>query len=165
MVTKLISIFTVAGVVAAGSVAYALNAQTLNGGQTSKVDTSTTDSPKKRVTDPTSVTAGNSESQSSAGDAIGISPVPNTRVKSGGQEFPPRGSDEHTFVPNTDPTIDPAPVATPTATDGPVLPPPPPGFKPGQGDDGDDEGEDDNEFEDRDDQDSHDGQSSWEYDD
>ncbi|NBX70367.1 MAG: hypothetical protein EBQ98_00425, partial [Actinobacteria bacterium] len=52
MNAKLVSIFTVAGVVAAGSSAYAINAQSLKSETTSKVGTATMDLKNKQLVIP-----------------------------------------------------------------------------------------------------------------
>lgn len=173
MVKKLISIFTTAGVVAAGSVAYAINAQSLKSEAKSPVSTATLDMRKNHaiikptkpavvVTVPKSVGDAHSETPAAAPTVINqpfVTATPAVKKQHSDDSAEPTSS------PTSNPMKTPVPIATPSKTADPVLPSPPPGYKPGQGDDeGDDEydGEDDRVGDHEDSQDSHD---SWEHDD
>lgn len=172
MVTKLISIFTAAGVVAAGSVAYAINAQSLKSQTKSPVGTATMDMRENQViikpTKPVVVlTVPKPASDARTQTPTAEPTVINQPMVTAAPEVSKQQSDdsaEPTSSPTSDPTRTPAPVVTPSKTADPVLPSPPPGYKPGQGDDeGDEDGDDDDDEGDHEDsQDSHD---SWEHDD
>jgi len=164
MVTKLISIFTFAGVVAAGSVAYAINAQALKSETKAPVSVSTLDvrnnpaiikptKPAVVVTIPSPDVVADVE-MPTAEPTIRNQPLVSATPESKRQYS--EDPEIVTVIPAGGPTKTPAPIASPSRTSDPVLPSPPPGYKPGQN--GDDEG--DGEHEDW--QDSHD---SWEHDD
>lgn len=178
MNTKLVSIFAVAGVVAAGSSAYAINAQSLKSETTSKVGTSTMDlNDNPVIIPPTDNPDGTSSSdvtgdQSADGSASGSTEtgLPTGTDNSGIDDPTSVDSGDYNFAPSSNPTKKkPAPDATSASNETPALPSPPPGFKLGSGDDDDDDydedDEDDDRYEDHDDEDSHDGGSSYEHDD
>jgi len=148
MVTKLIPIFTVAGVVAAGSVAYAINAQSLKSVTKSPAGTSTLDLRDKHVI----IQPKNPVDVRTVSQNVGNVPAPNsttgnsqpTSTATPEVQNPSAGNSvKHKLGPAAAPTT----VATPDVTI-PVLPPAPPGYKPGQGDDGEDDGQDSGDNED-----------------
>jgi len=169
MVTKLISIFTFAGVVAAGSVAYAINAQALKSETKAPVSVPTLDvrnnpaiikptKPAVVVTIPSPDVVADVE-MPTAEPTIRNQPLVSATPESKRQYS--EDPEIVTVIPAGGPTKTPAPIASPSRTSDPVLPSPPPGYKPGQN--GDDEGDgDESDGEHEDWQDSHD---SWEHDD
>jgi len=166
MVTKLIPIFTVAGVVAAGSVAYAINAQSLKSETKSPAGTATLDLRHKQVIiQPKNPAGVKTTSENIADVPVPGQPPANKRVVDAtpGVQAPNSGdAGQHTFDPGHDQVKGSTPAPTESATSIPVLPPAPPGFKPGQGDDG--EGEDDGQGS-GDHEDSNDSHSQLEHDD
>lgn len=164
MNTKLVSIFAVAGVVAAGSSAYAINTQTLKSGTTSQVGTAPLDLSKIELTmlptetpDSADAPDGVLDTNSSDSDAP-VTNLPNVNVAPSDEDL------SDSVMPAAPAEKKRAPVAEPSDSAGPVLPPPPPGYKPGNEDDNDDESEDEEDSND-DHEDSQDSQHSWENDD
>jgi len=164
MNTKLVSIFAVAGVVAAGSSAYAINTQAVQSGTISEVGTTQLDLTKSELTilppdavDNADTPDGDSDSNSSDSDA----PVSNLPIVTVGPSDEDLTDSEIPALPAEKKR---APVAEPSDSAGPVLPPPPPGYKPGSEDEDDDESQDEEDAND-DHEDSQDGQHSWENDD
>lgn len=171
MNAKLVSIFTVAGVVAAGSSAYAINAQSLKSETTSKVGTATMDLKNKQLVIPSipndDQPAGsdimknpNSDVYVTGSTEISL-PVNDPQANEGGL-----GSEVSGTGPVDSPTNQPTkPVPTATQTD-PVFPTTPPGYKPGEeNEDDESDDQDEDRYETHDHEDSHGGDDSSEHDD
>jgi len=179
MNTKLVSIFAVAGVVAAGSSAFAINAQSLKSETTSKVGTSTMDLTENRIIIPSTdntdgkISSDVTADQSVDGSASGSTETDLPAGTGNSDSSDPSSADSgnYNFAPSLNPAKKkPAPDATSVNNDEPVLPSAPPGFKPGSEDDDDedyedDEEEDDDRYENHRGEDSHDGGNSYEHDD
>lgn len=145
---KLVSIFTVAGVLAAGSAAYAINNNSLAGHATSTVGVATADLSTNAIVSNEKHSARPIQQalQSTAPQATPASGTPANTSTPNPQATPASGTPTHSRFPApqasqpdhsaAQPTAFPTPV--PTASTPAGFPTPPPGFTPGQG--GDDDG-------------------------
>ena len=171
MNAKLVSIFAAAGVVAAGSSAYAINAQSLKSETTSKVGTATMDLKNKQLVissipnndqPASSDIMNNPNSDESVTGSTEISlPINDPQVNDNGLGSEDSGAS--TVGSPTDQTTKPIPTAAPTD---PVFPTTSPSYKPGQGnedDESDDQGDD--RYETHDHEDSNGGDDSSGHDD
>lgn len=156
MSAKLISIFTVAGVVAAGSSAFAINSQALKKHSVERVVVTTDELnrdallPSSKKIAPGLDSGGNSDT--------GLPPVEGSQGSTNSDEsnVNPMDSSADTSDPNPD---NPNPAA-PTETAAPSLPTVPPDYKPSKDD------EDDDKYENHDSEDEHDDEDEdWEDDD
>ena len=172
MSAKLISIFTVAGVIAAGSATYALNTQSLSETPTTQVATSTSDLTKKhdlgtpnshRIRISTNVSnRAHVDAQSEVGSEVGGGSASLFRHKN--QTSTLDDSKSSSDQVNGD-VGGPAGISVADAPSAPVLPSPPPGLYPGDDDSQDDGDFQDNSYEDNENDSSVEDQPSMNEDD
>jgi len=150
---KLVSIFTVAVVLAAGSAAYAINNNSLAGHATSTVGVATADLSTNAIVSNEKHSARPIQQalQSAAPQATPASGTPANTSTPNPQATPASGTPTHSQAPAPQATqaehstgrakATALPTPVPTASTPAGFPTPPPGFTPGQG--GDDDGGDD----------------------